>query len=51
MVTLSFLCVPDSRYDDYDRRSRYDYAPVDDYPDDYDDYSDDSEADGKHLDI
>ena len=46
-----FLCIPDSRHDDYDRRSRYYDEPLDDYPDDYEDYSDDSEADGKEQDI
>ena len=51
LVFYMFLCIPDSRHDDYDRRSRYYDEPLDDYPDDYEDYSDDSEADGKEQDI
>ena len=51
--TRHYFRISDSRYDDYDRdrRSRYDDAPLDDYPDEYEDYTDDdSEEDGVKFD-
>ena len=47
-INVILFRISDSRYDDYDRdrRSRYDDAPLDDYPDSEDYTDDDSEDDG-----